>query len=221
MTGLILLMCLAPASIAAGLLLFKSAGLTFILFHGGVCLLLPISDFLIHKTSLTASLKKYGFRASRKMLVSSLLWGVFVFAVIFTFFSLFQERIWDSTAISQVISKWGINTMNPLLFLSVMILGNAFLEEFFWRGYIMQKLSKFYGNRGVILFSALFYTSYHTITTGVLFSLQYAMISTIAVFAAGIVWGTVRVRTASILFPVITHLFADLSIMAAYLKFLS
>ncbi len=214
-------MCLAPASIAAGLLLFKSAGLTFLLFHGGVCLLLPVSDLLIHRISIPVFLKNCGFRASRKMLILSFLWGLFLFAVIFTFFSLFQERIWDSTAISRVISKWGINTMNPFLFLSVMVFGNAFLEEFFWRGYITQKLSKFFGNRGVILFSALFYTSYHGITTGVLFSLQYAMISTIAVFAAGVVWGTVRVRTASILFPVITHLFVDLAIMMVYLKYLA
>ncbi len=221
MIKLILLMFLAPASIAAGLLLFKNAGITFLLFHGGVCLLLPVSDFLTHRIPLPVFLKNCGFKATGKMWISSFLWGILLSVVIFTFFSLFKERIWDSTAIAQVISKWGINSMNPLLFVSMMVFGNAFLEEFFWRGYIVHKLSPVFGNRGKILLSALFYTSYHAITTGVLFSLQYAIISTIAVFAAGVVWGTVRVKTASILFAVITHLFADLSIMAAYLIFLS
>ena len=221
MIALILTMCLAPASIATGLLFFRSAGLTFLLFHGGVCLLVPLTDLLSQNVSLTVFLKNCGFRASRKMLVSSLIWGVCIFTAVFAFFSFFEGRIWDSTEISEVISRWGINTMNPLLFLAVMVFGNSFLEEFFWRGYIVHKLSSFFGKRGVILISAFFYSSYHAITTGALFSLQYAIVSTMAVFAAGVVWGTVRVKTASILFPVITHLFADLSIMAAYLKFLS
>ena len=114
------------------------------------------------------------------------------------------------------------NPQNEYSFLvSMMILGNAFLEEFFWRGYIVSKLSPLYSKRAVILFSAFFYTSYHAITTGVLFPFQYAVLSTSLVFSAGIVWGTVRVKTGSILFPVITHGFIDLAVMVTYLKYLA
>ncbi|OPX29262.1 MAG: hypothetical protein B1H09_06550, partial [Gemmatimonadaceae bacterium 4484_173] len=78
-----------------------------------------------------------------------------------------------------------------------------------------------YGNKTVILLSSAFYTSYHVITTGILFPPGYAAVSTVLVFGAGVLWGTVRVKTGSILFPLVTHLFIDLAIMAAYLKFLS
>lgn len=221
MTLLIILMCLAPVSIAVGLILFKSAGLTFLLYHFGVCLVLPVSDVLIHRISLATFFQNCGFRGSRKMLVSSLLWGVSLFAIVFLLFSLFQGQIWDSTAISLAISEWGISKMNTVFLVSMMVLGNAVFEEFFWRGYIVHKLSFFCREKALILLSSFFYTSYHAITTGALFSLPYAVLCTSLVFGAGIVWSTVRVRTGSILFPIITHLFIDLAIMVVYLKYLA
>ncbi len=221
MTGLILAMCLAPAAITVGLVLCRSAVLTFLFFYVGVCLLLPVLDAFIHNTSTAAFFKNYGFRTGRSSVVSLLLYGGFVFAAVFLLFSLLQGKIWDSTEISLVLSEWGINRMNPVVFVSVMVLANAFLEEFFWRGYIIHKLSVFYGNKTVILLSSAFYTSYHVITTGILFPPGYAAVSTVLVFGAGVLWGTVRVKTGSILFPLVTHLFIDLAIMAAYLKFLS
>ena len=221
MLEIILLMSLAPASIAVGLLLCKSAGLTFLLFHFGVCLLVPVLDALIHRIPFTTFFESCGFRASRKIVVSSFLWGILLFAVVSLLFSLLQGQIWETTSISHAISEWGISRMNTVFLVSMMVIGNAFLEEFFWRGYILNKLSPLCSKRAVVLLSSMFYTSYHAITTGVLFSLPYAIVSTVLVFGAGIVWGTVRVKTGSILFPVITHLFIDQAIMVTYLKYLT
>jgi len=214
-------MILGPAAVAAGLLLFKSAALTFVLFHGGVCLLVPVADMLLNRISPGSFLRSCGLRKTPGKLFPSLLWGSLAFALVYLFFAVFHEAIWDSAGISGVINSWGINRMNPVLFVSMMVLGNAFLEEFFWRGYIVYKLSNRVGSRSVILISAAFYTSYHTITTGVLFSLSYAAVSTVSVFAAGVLWGSVRLRTGSLLFPFVTHLFVDLAVMAAYLKYLA
>ena len=221
MAGIIALMFLAPAAVAAGLILFKSVTLTFVLFHGVVCLLVPLIDMALHRISLSQFLRNCGLRSDRGRLLSSLLWGLSAFAVVYLFFALFHRAIWDSTGISGVISSWGIQRMNPVIFFSMMVLGNAFLEEFFWRGYVVYKLSSRVRRRTVILLSAAFYASYHTITTGVLFSLSYAVVSTVSIFAAGVLWGTVRMKTGSLLFPVVTHLFVDLAVMAAYLSYLA
>ena len=221
MTSVIALMTIAPAAVAAGLLLLKSAGLTFALFHGGVCLLVPLSDMFIHRRPHGQFLRSCGFIINPRERLSSVLWGLAAFALVFLFFMLFHHSIWDSAHISRVISLWGVHLINPFSFVAMMVLGNAFLEEFFWRGYIIGKLSKLASNRAVILLSAAFYASYHTITTGVLFSLPYALISSVSVFAAGIIWGSIRLRTGSLLFPVVTHLFVDLAVMAAYLTYLA
>ena len=114
MIDIILLMSLAPVSIAVGLLLCKNFGLTFLLFHFGVCLLVPVLDALIHRIPFTAFIKSCGFRACRKIVVSSFFWGSLLFAVVFLMFSLLQGQIWDSTAISLAISAWGIHRMNTV-----------------------------------------------------------------------------------------------------------
>lgn len=214
-------MCLAPLSVAAGLLIFRSVAAAFVLFHGGVCLLVPLTDMAVHKTPLRVFLWELGLHGSWRGAVSAILAGLFSFAAVFLFFSMSQGDIWDHEEISLAIDSWGINRMNPVFFVVMMVAGNGFLEEFFWRGYILRRLSAVSGEWTVTLLSSVFYASYHSITTGVLFSLPYAAASTASIFIAGIMWAWMKQRSGSLLFPVVTHVFVDLAIMVVYLKYLA
>lgn len=216
----ILLMTMAPASVAIGLVLLKSVTATFILFHGVVCLSVPLLDVLLQRRSLALFLRETGFKDFRSNILQAVLIGLVMLGAVFLFFSALQSSIWNISGIAELLDRWGINRRNPVPFILMMILGNAFLEEFFWRGYITVKLTGLMGKRAVILVSSAFYASYHSLTTGVLFSVPYAIVSTVSIFAAGVLWSSIRLRSGSLIFPLVTHLFVDLGIMLIYMKYL-
>lgn len=220
LTCTLAVMALAPAAVSAGLLVFQSIGATFVLFHGGVCLLVPLLRMAVQREKPRAFFRSLGLVHVPGGALSALLWGMASFAVVFGFFALLSGRIWDAGEVSRTLSMWGVHRIHPLLFVSIMVIGNGFLEEFFWRGYALGRLMPLVSPRSALVISSLFYASYHGITTGILFSLPYAAVSVVSIFFAGMVWGRIRIRTGSLLLPVVTHVFIDLAIMAVYLLYL-
>jgi uncharacterized protein len=220
LTGILAVMALAPLAVAAGLLVFRSITVTFVLFHGGVCLLVPLLHMAVRREKPGAFLRGLGLVRTPDEAWPSLLWGLACFAVVFAFFALLRERIWNAGEVASVLSRWGVNRMDPFLFVSIMVIGNGFLEEFFWRGYIQRRLRGCLPPRKAEKLSSGFYASYHGVTTGVLFSLTWAAVSVVSIYFAGVIWSRVRVKTGSLVMPVVTHVFIDLAVMAAYLLYL-
>lgn len=220
LTGTLAVMALAPVSVSAGLLLLRSISATFLLFHGGVCLLVPLLHMAVQREKPRAFLRSLGLVRTPGGAISALLWGLASFALVFGFFALLRGRIWDAPEVSRTLSMWGVHRIHPLLFVFIMVVGNGFLEEFFWRGYALRRLMPLVSPRSALVISSLFYASYHGLTTGILFSLPYAAVSVVSIFFAGMVWGRIRIRTGSLLLPVVTHVFIDLAIMAVYLLYL-
>ncbi len=217
MTPVLPAMAAGPLAVAAGLLLFRSVSATFILFHGAVCLGIPLMGILTGR----ASPGDYGLRRDPGGVKRSLIAGSAAFLAVLLFFALLRDRIWNMEEITAVLGEWGAGSMNPIVFGAMMVLGNAFLEELFWRGYALSRLVRVTSRRRAVLISAAFYSSYHGLTTGMLFSIPFAIISVAAVFATGVYWGRKSLETGSLLFPVVTHLCVDLAIIAAYFIFLS
>jgi len=210
-------MAAGPLAVASGLLLFRSVLATFILFHGVVCLGIPLM-LLIKGRACPGD---YGFKRDPRGPWKALLTGAALFLAVFLFFALLKDRIWNMEEITTVLEGWGAGSMNPIAFALMMVVGNAFLEELFWRGYALARLVRVTSRRRAVLISAAFYSSYHGLTTGILFSIPFAILSVAAIFAAGACWGGIRLETGSLFFPVVTHLFVDLAIIAAYFIFIS
>lgn len=220
LTGIIAVMALAPGAVALGLFVFRSVAVTFALFHGCVCLMLPMLHMVFRREKPGTFFRSLGLVSTPGGVLPALLWGMASFAAVFAFFSVLRGHIWDAPEVSHTLSMWGIQRIHPILFVSMMVVGNGFLEEFFWRGYALRRLMEQVSPRSALVLSSLFCASYHVMTTGALFSLSYAVVSVASIFFAGLVWGGIRMKTGSLLLPVVTHVFIDLAIMAVYLLYL-
>jgi membrane protease YdiL (CAAX protease family) len=217
----IFLSLLVPFVIYMGLIVLHDITLTFVMFYLGVCLLVPLIDLIIvQKLSWPKIGNSFSLKGFRKNILPGIIIGLIFFASIYLFFIAFSNKIIDTRHITRLLAKWNVSDSNLFIFLFIMIFANSFLEELYWRGYIFNKLQKKIRLWGVILFTALFYSSYHLVTTVNLFSLEYGLLFTLVVFGAGVFWGYIRGKSDSVYIPIISHLLADLGIMVIYLKFI-
>ena len=220
MTQLLFFWLAAPASIATGLFLFKSAAVTFILFHGVVCLLIPFVDLAVIRGYRADRIALYlGFENLRRNILPALLAGISLCAAVFLFFVLLQGRIMDLSAVQTLLLEWGIHPSDTLWFFSVMVVLNSVVEEIYWRGFIFSRLREHVNPGMTVFLSSIFYASYHGMTTGALFTPVYAVICTTAVFLGGTFWGYMRLRRNTVWYGVVTHLMVDFGIMLVYLKY--
>ncbi|MBN1893218.1 CPBP family intramembrane metalloprotease [bacterium] len=215
MAAILALCLLAPVSIFLGLFLFRNVWITFFLFHGIVCTGIPLAG-AVRSRFRPAFLRGLGFRNFRQASRQGVLLGLVYFLAILIFFSLFRNRALDADAIRALLSGWHVTENSIGLFLFMMIVANAMLEEIFWRGYIFSKLEEKTGLFASVLISSFFYASYHFLTTVLLFRLFFSLLFTSVILIAGILWGILRFRSGSLYGPMISHLMADLGIMTAY-----
>jgi len=220
MLSIALLGLAVPMAVYLGLIVCHSALLTFILFHGLICLGIPSSDLLIRqRKTVAASLEYLGWKNFRPTFLPALAIGLLLFALTYFLFIFFQDRLLDTEHLQVVLESWHIEKRHIIPFMFMMIVANSVIEEIYWRGYLYRKLERIVSPGRVVLLSSAFYTSYHIITTMSLFPLQYAIIFTIIIFSAGIFWAIMRRKYDSIFYPLISHLLADLGIMLIYLRF--
>ena len=225
-----LLFCLiAPAAISFCLIVLGSAALTFLVFYLGVCTLIPAADILLSRlnrlnrrdpqitprpqTNLRTRLGLvYSAGSLRGGIISGLIFG----AAVFVFFALLREMIIDQERLRTMLASWNIDrSAGPALFL-VMILANPVFEEFYWRSFIIHRFCTALRPPAAIIISSLGYTSYHLITVGFLFGLTIGLLLSVPVFFAGVFWGWMRLKSGSLLGVIVSHILADVGIMAVY-----
>lgn len=217
----IFLSLLAPASIVFGLVVQQSMTLTFLLFYGGVCLAIPIVDLRwIRMQPFQKILPILGFHNFKKSILCAFALGSFFLVIIILFFHFLQYQILHIEEIRATLAGWNYNRDCVAILLFLMIFANSILEELYWRGYIFSRFREKTNPKSVILLTALFYTSYHLITTFNLFSWVVGLIFSAVIFGVGLLWGYLRQKYDSIYIPMISHLMADLGIMLVYLRFI-
>ncbi|HDQ46215.1 MAG TPA: CPBP family intramembrane metalloprotease [bacterium] len=220
MVSVVFLSLLAPLSIYVGLIVLNNIPLTLILFHGLICLGIPLMDFtFVQKQTLGHYFYALGFRNVKKVFLPAIMLGVLFGTTIYLFISRLQEYLIDIEKTHFLLKMWNIMDLHPVFFLFIMIFANSVLEEIYWRGYIFLKLEGKLLPKQQILFTAFFYASYHFITTSNLFSVFCGLLFTILIFGIGCFWGVVRQKYDSIYLPIISHLLADLGIMMVYIRF--
>jgi len=218
----LILLLLPAVAVFTGLILLNSIFATYILFYGMVCVIVPLLDrIVIHRQTLREFLRYIGFVNIRKSLLPGLLIGGVFLAAIYLFFMIFSRQLIDTSAMTTALNRWNLDSGNLFVFLFMMIVGNSILEEIYWRGYIFSRLRKLTGPGNTVVLTALFYTSYHLITTVTLFSLVQGLLLSSAIFLVGVFWAYLRIKYEWIIPAVISHLLADLGLMLIYLKYLA
>jgi membrane protease YdiL (CAAX protease family) len=215
-----ILASLAPLAVFVGLLVFKNAFITFLLFHGFVCIGIPVIDlFVVKRYNHSDAAKSLGLVSNRNAIKVGACSGFVSLIVIVLFFYIFQDHVIKVDEMQSLLESWSIRKDHIFILLFVMIFANSVLEEVYWRGYIFGRMEAHFGATSVIILSSLFYASYHYVTTANLFSVQIGVLFTVVIFLAGIFWGTIRKRFGSLYASIISHLLVDLAIMIIYVAF--
>ncbi len=220
MIKILILWIIAPVSIFLGLVVFNNVALTFLVFHGFICLCIPIVDLLIiQKKGIRNYLEFIGLKNIKKTILPAIVVGlIFCFSIV-AFFVLLEKYVINLDQMQNILDSWNVNNKYIIPLLIIMIFANSVVEEIYWRGYIYKKLEAVTSSFKVVVYSSLFYASYHLITTVSLFYIVYGILFTTLVFGVGFFWGYMRRKFDSIYFSIISHLLADLGIMVIYVKY--
>lgn len=181
----------------AGLFLFKSAWLTLIGFHLAILLALA---YLRPSLPLDVFFRP---AKSRDVLTGILLGASSGLGLYF---------LWDAFAISaslgEQLAEIGLNRSTWLGFIAYFVLVNPFIEEYFWRGVLGSETRSLYPGD-------LIYAGYHVLVVWNKTHPLSTIFMLIVLTLAGWSWRQLRRRDASLLAPLLSHMFADLSILLA------
>jgi len=106
------------------------------------------------------------------------------------------------------LADFGINAHNWPYFAAYFCCVNSVIEELFWRGYLGQDC------RRPTLRDAAF-AGYHSLVLAAVAGIIWNVPVFVGCAFAGWLWRMMRAGTGSLLLPVLTHLIADLGIVAA------
>ncbi|MCI2256647.1 CPBP family intramembrane metalloprotease [Domibacillus sp. PGB-M46] len=192
--------------ILIGLQLLESVAVTFVLFYSWL-LAVPLIDKAFPKeiVQVTKQAVILGFG-------SGLLFFLFVFGGL----KWLHTYLLDIGELRTLLLKWGFSGPGEIGLVLVLLLANPILEEWYWRGYIYEKLRANGKAVYTILMTASFYTLYHLLSVIPMFQGISSVAAILPVLIAGIFWGYTREKTGSIIAAVISHVLGDLGIVASY-----
>ncbi len=132
----------------------------------------------------------------------------FVFASGGAIFYLVMPYFAAPTQIAGKLAAMGLNSTNWPYFAVYFCLVNSVIEEFFWRGYLAPETTRLHSDD-------LFFGGYHALVV-IWFTQAYWAIPVLAACAfGGWLWRKMRRLTGNLTLPILTHIAADASIIAA------
>lgn len=204
-----------------GLQAASSVPVAFLLFYGWLALV-PLFDWLSGKNRNTPkALHRAGLVFDRRNAVIGWATGLCFFLFILAGGFFFQTALFDRASLSALLAKWQFTGDVTGWLIAVLVFVNPLLEELYWRGYLFQKLAEKRKPGTVLLLTAFFYSLYHLLSVIFLFAAPWNALMVVLVFAAGVIWGWMRLCQRSIYGSIISHMLSDMGIMAVYLLFLA
>ncbi|ASV74168.1 hypothetical protein THTE_1566 [Thermogutta terrifontis] len=122
-----------------------------------------------------------------------------------------------TAAIKNKIIGFGIDTPSRFLaFAAVISVAHSFLEEYYWRGFVFEKLRLFLSAEMSGLLSSVAFTGHHVIILGKYFGWGsvYQILFSAGVAIGGIVWCVMFHRWRTLYAPWISHACIDAAIFA-------
>lgn len=209
--------------IAAGLQGLHSVPLTFALFYGWL-LLVPLGSFILRRR--TGALADSQVQTERKRQKTDILLGIgsgaAFFGAIVAAAAWFHPLFLDIPRLKGLLQEWHFSGEHTIWLVLVLLVLNPLLEETYWRGYVLRKLTDGKARPAMAVFlTSLFYSLYHVLSIVPIFERPWNIALVLPVFAAGLFWGWMRLRHASLTGSVLSHSFADAGIMCIYFLYLS
>jgi membrane protease YdiL (CAAX protease family) len=207
---------LATLALIYGLMIRQSLFATFISFHLIVCLGIP----LLHgwrEGSLPRNWKAaWGdHRGDTAGITVGAVSGMIIAAGVMGGIWLLLRAGVSPERTRVILVSWGLSDDWKWFFAVYMIVVNSFLEELMWRGFVLQRLLSVLPGWGALLLSSFFFALYHLILGVVLFGWKWGIIVTVLVFVTGLFWAWMKRRYPSIYPTWLSHLLADMGVVAA------
>ncbi|MBT2644409.1 CPBP family intramembrane metalloprotease [Bacillus sp. ISL-41] len=202
-----LLLLLGPTlMIFIGLQVLENVIITFMLFY----------SWLLAVPLLVGGVPLERFKTTSKSVMLGLGSGLLFFLFIFGGLNWLHVYLLDIDQLRVLLLEWGFSAKGEIWLVLVLLVANPILEEFYWRGFIFEKLRKEGTAKYAILMTAAFYTLYHLLSVIPIFDGMYGVVAAVPVFVAGMFWGYIREKTGSITAAIIGHVLSDLGIIFVY-----
>lgn len=202
-----LLLLLGPTlMIFIGLQVLESVMIAFMLFY----------SWLLAVPLLTGGVPLVRFKMTGKSVLLGVGSGLLFFLFIFGGVNWLHVYLLDIDQLRVLLWDWGFSASSEIWLVLVLLVANPILEEFYWRGFIFEKLRREGTAKYAILITAAFYTLYHLLSVIPIFSGMYGLMAAVPVLIAGIFWGYIRESTGSITAAIIGHVLSDLGIIFVY-----
>jgi membrane protease YdiL (CAAX protease family) len=141
-----------------------------------------------------------------------LLSGIIFFCCVMIVYFILSKFIDFRTISSDLLERYNI-TKSVFIWIGLYVIFiNSFLEEFFFRGFVFLNIAK--ENKWVAhIYSALLFSVYHVSIFATWFSFPIMALCLFGLFAVGIFFNLLDIKTNSIIPSWISHIFADIAII--------
>lgn len=219
--SLLLLLVGPTIMLFLGLNAASSVPIAFLLFYGWLALV-PLIALLAGKNgNRLNALQQNGLVFDRKNALIGGVIGLSFFLLIVASGYFFQSVLFDRPALNSLLIKWQFTGDLTGWLIVILVFINPLLEEYYWRGFLLQQLLEKQKPGTAIFLTAFFYSLYHLLSVIPLFAAPLNVMMVVPVFVAGVIWGYLQVRQRSLYGSIISHVFADMGIMTVYLLFLA
>ncbi|MBO8162313.1 MAG: CPBP family intramembrane metalloprotease [Brevibacillus sp.] len=212
----------ASLAVYYGLIWRNSLLVAFFWFHLMVCLGIPLLQGM-WEGSIRENWRRLWEpkkRARGEAVFVGLVTGVPLFAAVLAgSWLLFQSGV-EPSAVRMRLTAWGLAPEWLVPFAFYITVVNSFLEEWLWRGFMLDRLFFMWGRRQALLFSSGFYSLYHLLVASALFGQMWAILITGLIFLVGLLWGGLKLRYGTLYAPWLSHLLADLGLMVVLTKWI-
>lgn len=210
---------LAPLTVVAALEVSGNALVTFVVYHGIVCLGLPAALSYHRGLSWSAHLKWLGWRdasndwAGGVGLVTGVVGGLLVFG----FLGTVGVRLVAPGSVAVRLAAWGLAGSAVPLLVPYMIVVNSVAEELFWRGALHTRFEGVASRPLALAGVSAAFASYHGYTVHAILGRPWVAAGvTVAVFAGAVVWAGLREFFGSVKPAVYAHVGASAGYMVAH-----
>jgi membrane protease YdiL (CAAX protease family) len=170
---------------------------------------------LIKKSDISTELNLKQF--DKKRLKLGFLFGLSSFIIVLAGYFLFKGAI-DLNSIANDLQEKNITPANFILIGLYITLGNSFLEEFFFRGFIFLNLYNMKKEKLAYIYSSVLFGLYHIAIFKTWFNLSIILLCLLGLITVGFLFNWLNTKSQNFINSWLVHIFADSAIILIGLK---
>lgn len=144
--------------------------------------------------------------------------GISCFVILIISYFIFKSFIDFESIITELEDKSKITTSNFILVGLYITLGNSFLEEFFFRGFIFLNLYEIGYKKLAYVYSSFLFGIYHIAIFKTWFNVWITILALFGLISIGMVFNYINTKCKNFLNSWIVHILADSAIILIGLK---